>query len=211
MWDSIIFYEKHVNVLKVYGSRDWIAELGINLPLPPATPSFPLPLLMHVCGSIAPFLGFSLGQQQWVCGGHVLTDVLAFLFLGGPCTDTAHVSLITPTKRSCGTGTYIILIWIHSYLNYSQALATGFNVVSLPGYSLISSIICEVMDYVLSIGSRVWAEVTVVLLKVRLTELKLAAGSKRWTSKFTYFQSLKNIKTWTTQKMQIIAQFLACG
>ncbi|XP_011513092.1 AN1-type zinc finger protein 3 isoform X2 [Homo sapiens] len=22
----------------------------------------------------------------------------------GPCTDTAHVSLITPTKRSCGTG-----------------------------------------------------------------------------------------------------------
>ncbi|XP_036023858.1 AN1-type zinc finger protein 3 isoform X4 [Peromyscus maniculatus bairdii] len=23
-------------------------------------------------------------------------------FAGGPCTDTAHVSLITPTKRSCG-------------------------------------------------------------------------------------------------------------
>nr|XP_019841538.1 PREDICTED: AN1-type zinc finger protein 3-like [Bos indicus] len=73
----------------------------------------------------------------------------------GPCTDTAHVSLITPTKRSCGTGTYIILTWIHSYWNYSQALAAGFNVVSLPGCCLISSIICEVMYYVLRFGNGV--------------------------------------------------------
>nr|XP_020009855.1 AN1-type zinc finger protein 3 [Castor canadensis] len=41
-------------------------------------------------------------KPLWVCGGYLI-DVPAFLFLGGPCTDTAHVSLITPTKRSCGT------------------------------------------------------------------------------------------------------------
>lgn len=83
-----------------------------------------------------------------------MTDVPAFLFLGGPCTDTAHVSLITPTKRSCGTGMYVILIRIHSYLNSSQKLAIGFNVVSFQG-TLISFINFEVIYYVLNIGSGV--------------------------------------------------------
>ena len=50
---------------------------------------------------------------------------------------------------------YIILTWIHSYWKYSQALVAGYNVLSLPGYSLISSIICEVMYYVLGIESGV--------------------------------------------------------
>lgn len=110
---------------------------------------------MHISQSIRAFLGFSVSKIATMGMERLWLDWCAYLSVSRWAMHRYSSCLINHTYQKIFWYRYVhhSFIWIHSDLNPLRKLATVFNVVFLPGCSLISSINFEVMYYVVTIGS----------------------------------------------------------